>query len=450
MKKYIYLFLFFLAGLAGCKKSSFQPAFDKTPDERRGEEVSLVNTQLIASPNGWVATLPASAGGGYGFYLNFDNKGNVSMISDINSQSASTQRASTYRVIAGLGATLIFDTYNYISFLQDPNPATLGGAQGRGFSSDVEFTYVRANADSLFFTGRQFRQPLVMVKATASQKTAYLGGGLKTSIDNIKAYLAGNPNPYINIVSGSSTIQVGITLNVTNDLLTGKRVSYGVVSADKRTVDLGAGKFVFTLLGAEIIGDGLVYGNVKFTKISFKDANTLAFYDSTGKEYIVQASPTPLVPLSLLLGKTYSKVALPNATTFAGWSPDFVNRRASAANNLFNGGYSLTLENIDFTFDGNNKTIEMKIAIPQYGTRYEANLYYNYAIADDGTIKFTYTGPDNVNGPLVVTAMAPITSQRLNTNNFKMDYSTDPVTGKLLGKFTSVENPNFSFTGFLQ
>ncbi|SFA57518.1 protein of unknown function [Pedobacter suwonensis] len=449
MKKIFYLLCLALVVLAGCKKTDFESTFEKSPEERMADAIALVSNTLTSAPNGWIATLPTSAGGGYGFYMNFDANQKVTMYSDISDAGAANGAVSTYRVTTGSGAMLAFDTYNFISMLQDPKSSVLGGVQGSGFSSDVEFTYVRSTPDSLIMVGRQFRQPLLMVKATAAQKAAFLAGDYKTAIDKFKSFFSAIKYPYIEIVSGNATLKAGIAVNVTNNMTAGKRVSFTGVLEDNKTVVGGNSKFAFKLAGADLLGSGLVYNGIKFVKFAWKDDTTLAVYDSTGKEYIVKSSPTPLTPLYLLIGAGYTLVTVPNATTYAGWGADYVTRRATAASAMLNGGYALRLEQMAYTFNNTTKKLTLTVNMPQNATLYVGTINYTYTRTDDGIFKFNYVDADG-NGAIIVPFMVTLLGQRLNVDNFTVDYLTDPVTGGLFAQFKSVQNPTFTFSGVLQ
>ncbi|RZK75003.1 MAG: DUF4302 domain-containing protein, partial [Pedobacter sp.] len=319
MKKLIYLFMVVLV-FAGCKKEE-ELNFDDRPEVRMNQSIEEVNTILASSPNGWIATLPTAGGGGYGFYMTFDRANQVvQMAGDLTDESATKIAPSTYRVKANAGAELIFDTYNYISLLSDPNPASFGGVTGTGLRSDVEFLFERSTADSLILTGKKYRQVLKMVKATAAQKTAYESAQYKTLIDKFKAFFVTNANPFIEVVSGTTTLKVTLTLNSTNSLNSGKRIDLTGVLADGTTIASANMKFAYTINGVSILGDGLVWNGIKFVRMAWKDANTLAIYDSTGKEYIVNNSTVPLVPLHLLFGSKYSGLRSQYKTIYPGTS----------------------------------------------------------------------------------------------------------------------------------
>lgn len=435
-----------LSMMISCKKTSYVPAFDKSPQERAADQINLVSTTLTGAPNGWIATLPTQAGGGYSFYVNFDNQQNVIMYGDLTDASASTSIKSYYRVKQDIGTDLVFDSYTYISMLDDPNSSILGGASKIGYNSDIDFIYDRSSADSIIFTGKKYRQSFKLVKATAAQKASYEAAGLKTAIDKFKNFFTTVKYPYIDIVSGATTIKAGVNINSTNNLTAGKRTNFTGVLADGKTIGSGSAKFAFTLDGASILNSGLTYAGITFVRFTWKDATTLALYDNTGKEYIIKSSPSPVTSLYLLIGTGYSTVTVPNATTYAGWGADYVARRATAANAMLNGGYALRLEQMAYTFNDLNKKLTLKVNMPQNATQYVGTLNYNYTKTDAGVFKFNFVDADG-NGAIIVPFMASLLAQRLNVDTFTVDYLVDPVTGGLFAQFTSVQNPTFSFSG---
>lgn len=445
MKK-IFLCIAVLAILISCKKTSYVAKFDKLPQERAAEQIKLVSSTLTGATNGWIATLPTQAGGGYGFYMSFDNSSNVMMYGDMTGTSSSTSGASYYRVKQDLGTELVFDTYNYISMLDDPNTSVLGGASKVGYSSDIEFTFDKIVGDSMIFIGKKYRQPFKMVKATAAQKASYVAGEYKTAIDKFNAFFSTTKNPYIEIVSGSTTLKAGISFNTSNVLASGKRVDFTGLAADGKTVVSSNAKFAYTIDGVTVLNTGITYQNISFVRFAWKDATTLAVYDSTGKEYIIKSAPTPLLPAYLLLGAKFTTVTLPNGTTYPGWSPDFVTRRAAANSATLATPYNLRLDQMAFIFDAVNKKLILRCDIYQGTTRFVGDLPYTYTLSTTGVFKFT-AGVATGNGALIAVAMGPITTQRLNADTFTLGYFTNPNNGATLVSFTSVENPDFSFTG---
>ncbi|TCD12514.1 DUF4302 domain-containing protein [Pedobacter frigidisoli] len=447
MKRLLYLFMVLLA-FASCKKSSFELAFDELPEVRMQKAIAEVNTILTTAPNGWIATLPTQAGGGYGFYISFDGPTQVvKMYGDATTAASTTVGTSTFRVKANAGAELIFDTYNTISLLDDPNPASFGGVTGSGHKSDVEFIYDHSTPDSIIFTGKKYRQPFRLVKATAAQKAVYEAGGYKTAIDKFKSFFATNTNAYVDILSGNATLKAGIGFDFTTSVGSGKRVNFSGILADG-SIASSTGKFAFSLDGASVLSGGVLYQGITFVKFAWKDATTLAAYDAAGKEYIIKNSPTPLLPLHLLLGVKFSSIVAPFATTYPGWSADFQARRASAAAAMLAGPYGLRLDKMTFAFVVLNKKMTLTTDIYQGASRFLGDFPFTYTKNDAGVFKFT-AGTPTGNAGLIVANMAPLTTQRLNVDTFTLGYFTHPTTGETLGQFISVEHPDFTFTGSL-
>ena len=450
MKRLLYLFMALLT-FAGCKKSSFELAFDETPEVRTQKAVTKVNTILTTAPNGWIATLPTQAGGGYGFYITFDTNQVVTMYSDLADEYSGKAKTSTFRVKPNAGAMLIFDTYNSISLLNDPNPNSFGGVSGSGHKSDAEFIYDRSTEDSIIFTGKKYRQPFKLVKATAEQAKIYKEGGYKTAIEKFKNFFLTTSYPYIEIVSGAATLKTGLAFDFSTTLTAGKRVTMTGLLADGKLSKITS-KFAFKLDGADFLGTGLVYNGFTFVKALWKNDTTLALYDSSGKEYIVKSSPVPLVPLSILIGEGYKIVVVPNATTYPGWSTDFVSRRESAAKGVARwsaGSGSFKLQNITFNFNDVTKKLVVSVDIPDEKNARSLTFNYTYTKSEAGIFKFNI-GALGSSEALIGPDLDPLLAQRINVDTFTLDYFKHPTTGALLAQFTSVEHPDFVFTGGLQ
>lgn len=445
MKRLLF-FIALLSTLISCKKTSYVAKFDKTPQERAGDQIELVVTTLVSSPNGWIATLPTAAGGGYSFYINFDNQQNVTMYGDLTDASATTVGKSYYRVKQDIGTDLVFDSYNYISMLDDPNSSVLGGASKIGYSSDIDFIYDRSSADSIIFIGKKYRQPFKLVKATAAQKASYETAGLKTAMDKFKSFFATIKNPYIEIVSGANTLKAGMSVNVTNSLTIGKRVSFTGVLADGVTTAGGTSKFAFKLDGADLLGSGLVYNGITFVKMAWKDATTLAFYDSTGKEYIIKSSPVPLTPLALLFGFPttfpYKKLTIPSSGLPTGVTSGF-NAVYTQMQALFvSSGRSVVSTTFSLT---SNSVFLVEITYLSGTTTFIASATYNYTKVGD-VITLDNIAVPNVNWPTRAVQIKPLSDYML-TGPFKIDWvsSTNPASPTLGGLYRTGDLSSFIY-----
>ncbi len=179
-----------------CKKDSAK-IFEETPEERMSTRINELNTALTSSENGWKAFLATSGSGGYGFYMDFKPSQSILMVGDLNDEAATKTNTSTFRIKWVMNATLIFDTYNYITMLQDPVPSVYGGVAGSGLKSDVEFEYMRMNGDTIFMKGFKYKNDLVLVKANATQKSRYLSSAFKANIDAVTSFFVNKQNNYL-------------------------------------------------------------------------------------------------------------------------------------------------------------------------------------------------------------------------------------------------------------
>jgi len=86
------------------------------------------------------------------------------------------------------------------------------------------------------------------------------------------------------------------------------------------------------------------------------------------------------------------------------------------------------------------------VDVVQSGRLYIATFPYTFTINSNGTFKFTALNGWNGNGAIIVNNMAPLFGQRLNTDSFTLNYFA-ASNGDILAQFTSIEHPDFAFTG---
>ena len=204
----------------------------------------MVKTTLTSAPDGWVGVMPTGLGGGYGFYMTFDENQVVTMYADLNDSTSSKVRQSQYRIRQDMGTALTFDTYTYITLLNDPTPSVFGGNIREGFRSDIDFIFDYATSDSIVFIGKRYRQKLALARATAAQKAQYTTGGYLAQINAFKKFFSDNPNAYIEMDNGAQ--KVALEQNSSNNLSAGKRVTITAIKADGSVVS-AVGKFAYTV-----------------------------------------------------------------------------------------------------------------------------------------------------------------------------------------------------------
>jgi hypothetical protein len=448
MKKIVFflLMVFLAAAFAGCKKHSYIAAFEQSPQERIGEQIRLVEEKLTTAENGWIGVLPTGLGGGYGFYMTFDADRFVNMYADLMDSSASKARQSQYRVKADMGADLVFDTYTYITLLNDPDASAFGGNTRDGFRSDIDFIYDRSSEDSIVFIGKRYRQTFSLVKATASQKARYLNGEYVTSIKTFKKFFTDNPNAYVVLDNGS---KASLEPNTGNSLLAGKRITLTTIAPDG-TVAAANGKFAFTIDNMQILDSGVSIAGTRFVKLAWKDASTLALYSSTGKEYIINNNPTPLLPLYKLWGSKYNALYDSYKTIYPGTSAAGADTLNYYHNNLNNGallGFSFNWGSLKMSWDIVNKRMKLDGFCSQNGgtSGWTTTITYNYTVDNNGVYTFTVQTP--ATGGYVAKILTKL-DNFIRNNRITFDYHLD--NGMVYGKMSSTDSPSTVMTFVLQ
>lgn len=442
--KYFSFILFLVISFLSCKKESYVAKFDQSPQERMNAQMTLVSDALTGAPNGWIATLPTGLGGGYGFYMAFDKEQKVTMYADLTDASASTAASSQYRIRQDMGALLSFDTYTYISILNNPEPSAFGGNIREGFRSDIDFVFDRASGDSLVFIGKRYRQALILVKASAEQKAKYLNGDLKPAIDKLKQFFTNNPNAYFE----NGPLKVSVEPNGGNSLNAGKRITLTAITPDDAIITSSA-KFAYTIDQMAILDSGLKFDGITFKRLAWKDANTLALYDSNGKEYILKNNPTPLLPLYKLWGSKYNGMLSDFKKINPGTSAKGAEILNFFHNNMQNGftGFVFNYGRINFVWNTVNKRLNFNGFSSQNGgtSGWTTTSVYNYTVDASGV--YTFTLNSSFSGGYVSKAMQPLHDFLLK-NKVKFDYFVDGTT--IYGQMSSVDDPTIVMTYVLQ
>lgn len=429
--------------LMNCTKDSFVAKFDELPQERMSEQIKLVKDILTKADHGWIGLLPTGSGGGYSFYMTFDTAENVHMYADLTDKSATEFAPSRYRVKQDMGADLVFDTYNYITLLNDPDPGAFGGVIRDGFKSDIDFIYDHSSEDSIVFIGKRYRQWFMLVKATAAQEAAYRDGGLLTKINGFKEFFDNNPNAYVELDGG---IKAAIEPNSSNSLTSGKRLTFTALM-DDGSVNSTIAKFAYTVDQMAILDSGATINEVNFAKLSWKNANTLAAYTQNGKEYIIKNNPTPILPLFRLWGSKYSGMYSDYKDFYPGTSPagkdilnyfhDNLDNHAGLIDYKFNYGY------IDLLWDVVNKRLKFDGFSSQNGGQsgWTTEIVYNYTVDENGLYQFTVKS--GASGGYVANIMTKLNDFLVN-NKISFDYVIED--GHVYSQIKSLDDPTITMS----
>lgn len=427
-----------IVAASSCQKQEEKLVFGETPEVRMKAKIDSINTALTSSPNGWKVTVGTGLKGGYGFYMAFDDQQVVKMVADLTDASATKVEGSNYRVKQDNGATLIFDTYNYISMLNDPNPSVYNGTVREGLRSDLEFRFLRSNADSIIFVGKRYRQQLVLSKATAAEKDAYNSGAYKTSIDKTKAIFQTFKNPYIEVNIG------GVATKLALSIFSGtKTLDIGSVLPDNKTV-LNTFKFAFNLNGFDILAGGN-HRDMVFTKGEVV-GNSIFVHDNAGNKYEIKNSVNPVLPIEVMFAYDGAFNAIFIST------PELPQGVTSSFNttwtNLINFYIANSRRFYSFSFRlSTSKVAILDVRYANGSSVFSAEAQYNYTL-ENGILKLT--APIATNGTWNNGWITAAVRNYFSGGEFKLTYITgsNPNDGTL-GGLIKLSDPTAIFYGKL-
>jgi hypothetical protein len=430
--------MFLVSLMASCSKPKEVELIQGDPDERIADTLAFVRQNLVGAPNGWKAALATDLRGGYGLYMKFDGNDRVKMVADLNEKTATEVKESTYRIRQIMAATLSFDTYNYITMLQDPAPGIYDGAAGKGLGSDVEFDYIKARGDTLFFEGRKFKKTLYLVKANPDEEKLYLNKGLQVSINDVNSYFEqdvtianmGDVKTEISIDPYAKLLNIS---GIVNDTVQSANIPYGYIT----------GKNVYLIGNMQFNGEefsSILYENEGYQLVS-----------KNGKKYALSKSKEYILPPQYKLGfgiKTlqqpgpHDNSQLPMNT----WSASYIADWNKYITLLAKGGYNLTLGDVLFMFDINKKVISASGFIYQGSSKFQFTYDIPYMVdMETGYMKFTDIKSTSGNGNIIVPYLNESIFKSMKDHDFKISYVKDDHFGQAI-KFTRVDDPNYYFS----
>ncbi|PZP49660.1 MAG: hypothetical protein DI598_07320 [Pseudopedobacter saltans] len=381
MKKIIYLLL--TCFLFSCVKHDVDLVFDQLPEARMLARNKELQNKLSESP-GWKGFLRTSLlGTGYGFYMTFDSsKGQVTMYSDWNSTYATTPKTSSYSIIYEMNTTLVFDTYNYITILQDPNSSVNGGNLSTGLRSDIEFAYIRSTNDTIVLQGKHYSNYLYLVKATTTEATKYANGSYSSSITTMSRYFSDHANSYFPLSYNGNDVKVGIVdLNTdTKSIIVAAKVGDSVASAIT--------SFGFSIDGAYFTNAFTILGKT-FIALRYKDDGSMYIVDNEGNEFKMLQNTSPLFTLQDIFGynKIFNSIYNYGPGTLASQAP-LPTGVTSGFNSVYNNmltRFSLGarfIDTVDFRFV-NSTSAYITIWYWSGTTHFSADASFNYTYANN-------------------------------------------------------------------
>ena len=198
--------------------------FGETPDERAAAQLNNYQEVLCSAPCGWLVSVGtqdrSAVGGAYQFWMKFTPGNRVVMYADIDNTTASQPGAGSYRMKLMQYPTLMFDTYNYIHLIADPNgTAVPGSTTAKGLLSDFDICLDNTTGgDEFKATGRVHKCPVIFTKATPGDTMAIVNGS--AFIDSRPAahtrLTAISPAPVIDVDNTVIQISAGNLLRLTS------------------------------------------------------------------------------------------------------------------------------------------------------------------------------------------------------------------------------------------
>jgi hypothetical protein len=427
MKKNLIYAVMLLLGFTACRKTVVENAFYAQPEQRMADTLNFIRKALTDAEYGWKGGFETGSKGGFGFYFQFDKDQNVTMLSDYSTASGTDLKKSTYRVSPTNSPSLLFDTYNYISVMQDPVPGVAGGTAGQGYKSDIEFIYKGHSGDSLFFSGKKYNYLLTLVKASQIEQQSYLNNG-------INAYRTAFGNVYNNkyaysYLTGESKLNLSVEIDYTS-----RTIVFASADENRDLKNITTVPFYVTATALNLVKPHYVaYNGKSINSIIYNGDQVLAVY-TDGGTVVLSSQNTPLYSLDLTFdyNKYFKKIvagntipgvtatspvfdeikqafttsgrmvtnmyfAFTNSTTavfnvsyYSGTPPNQSNFTAQAIFTYRRNAAQLFLKrtSVDPNNNWNVRSVELAAANTLFGTGDEREFVLDWAVSSDKSIKF--------------------------------------------------------------
>lgn len=432
MKRLI-LILLLLPVILACKKTDFK---GERPDERLSKTMSEYNDLLSGAKYGWKAHLFPAKGRGFGFLFEFNGKNRVSMMADIQQESASKAMESSYRLKATALPSLYFDTYSYIHLLADPDPEVNDGTPGWGLYSDFEFSIMKVSQDTIQLKGNLSGSDLILIRASQEEQQAYKDGNLNTLRAQVADFFKDKRFSYLETQKGT---QLMTAIDLDHKTLSLSFDSAGIVITKTRG-------FAFSGLNELALSESFAYDDLVFSKLIMDSKNNQILIPVGSRKVEIFNSSDPIFPLSKMIGTQYKEIRVPMEEEVPGSGADFNTRRntflASGKDLLAKG---TTFPQMILTFDPDEQLLTVNQLIRQGANTFSSYFVFTYT-QKDNVFKFNYEGPISSNGALLEQVFIPVL-QGLASGAITLDYALSYPALSASG--ISSTQPAFKFIGEL-
>ncbi|MCW3467903.1 DUF4302 domain-containing protein [Chitinophaga nivalis] len=420
-----------------CRKQDNDSIFGQKPEERMNKQLTAYQQQLTGNANGWKAYIYPAGGAGFGFFFKFAETNRVNMIGDLTPTSGATLAESSFRLAALQRPSLLFDTYNYLHMLADPDRNVYGGAPGRGYDSDFEFGYDYTSNDTVFLTGNAKGSKMFLVRASAQEEASYKAGQLNTIQEQLDQYTSSHAVIYLS--NGDQKIQLSI--NPSYREFTTVYISDGAFKTKQYT-------YAHTLQGI-MLNEPVTIGAHSFRELILDPAKDVMYFKSGNNNVALETSNDQVFPLHMLMGVSYHQLTTGDATQVAGSaSYNAMWQAAKASVAALPYALKLKLNGLNVVFDTNAEQLQMNFLFSQTTNNFTATYTFDYTKASDGTYRFAMQDVQGQLAGILYSSVTPIL-QKVGAGKFKLGYFKAPGTGQM-GQLISVEDPLFFIGGALQ
>jgi hypothetical protein len=276
----------------------------------------------------------------------------------------------------------------------------------------------------------------LLVKVSAGEIDSALNKGiLRKNMDAVMSYAATNNFLSLPVSNGKAALSFDFGLkqlqlfykNEKNDLVTIKSA------------------FAFTTRGIWLKRP-VTIGGYTFQEIMWDLQNRNLYIVSGGNKVVLSSETSPVLafPITNVIGKQFTTTVVPTFPVY-GQSSLFKSAYEAVRSNLKNGQFNLDLGNIFFVFDASANRMTVNFYIAQEGRQYLAQTNYSYTITGDA-IRFTWLSDSPIADQLK-SDFTPLLDY-LTAYSYKL--SALATTSGFISQFTSNENPNFYFSGYLR
>lgn len=385
--------------------------------------------ELSGAENGWIAEVMTSEGY-YRFYMDFTDKNEVTMYTDNTyyPELKSLAKTSTYNIRSLQRPTLSFDTYSYLTIINDPDNNISHGSGNQGLKTDFEFEIVDYTNGVFNMTGRINRVEATLRKATAAEAESVKVGGLMNVLLNTSGY---KPKQFCYFMLGET--KIGITFNA-------RSASMSYITPDD--VVMEASSYTHTELSNDLkLAEPFKVDGKTITGFTWTAPNFNVVVDGTPT--MVEAQMEPVIRLHKMLGPNLRYTRIASVLAMYPSKVQAENELGYLYQQAFNAikrGYKMDLVELDLDFfltEAGATRMTMKYTVNSYQGWVTYYLKYNDEKDQFTVEKFTFEDDAHGNGGAFSSAY-PQLHQFFVGKTFQISWSLAPFGSYSMSKIELV------------